>query len=44
METVAKWFDDEAKLFEKNRALIDKAFAKANAENALILSEIHKLA
>ena len=43
METVAKWFDDEAKLFEKNRALIDKAFAKANAENALILSEIHKL-
>lgn len=43
METVAKWFDDEAKLFEKNRALIDKAFAKANAENAIILSEIHKL-
>lgn len=43
METVAKWFDDEAKLFEKNRALIDKAFAKAGAENASILSEIHKL-
>ena len=31
METVAKWFDEESKLFEKNRALIDKAFAKANA-------------
>ena len=31
METVAKWFDEESKLFEKNRALIDKAFAKANS-------------
>lgn len=30
MKTVAKWFDEESKLFEKNRALIDKAFAKAN--------------
>ncbi len=30
METVAKWFDEEQKLFEKNRALIDKAFQKAN--------------
>lgn len=30
METVAKWFEDESKLFEKNRALIDKAFQKAN--------------
>ena len=49
METVAKWFDEESKLFEKNRALIDKAFAKANhankemSANSVILSEIHKL-
>lgn len=43
MATVAGWFDEEAKLFEKNRALIDKAFAKANAANTAILSEIHKL-
>ncbi len=43
METVAKWFDDESKLFEKNRALIDKAFQKANMANTAILSEIHKL-
>ncbi len=33
METVARWFDEESKLFEKNRALIDKAFAKANNAN-----------
>ncbi|MCM1180871.1 MAG: hypothetical protein NC347_11475 [Clostridium sp.] len=31
MATVAKWFDEESKLFEKNRALIDKAYKKANA-------------
>ncbi|MBR1598382.1 MAG: hypothetical protein IJ661_05610 [Lachnospiraceae bacterium] len=31
METVAKWFDEESRLFEKNRALIDKAFSKANS-------------
>lgn len=50
METVARWFDEESKLFEKNRALIDKAFAKANnankegmSANSVILSEIHKL-
>lgn len=51
METVARWFDEESKLFEKNRALIDKAFAKANNANkeivqageSSILSEIHKL-
>lgn len=49
METVARWFDEESKLFEKNRALIDKAFAKANnankemAASSAILSEIHKL-
>lgn len=30
MKTVAKWFDEEQKLFEKNRALIDKAYQKAN--------------
>lgn len=49
MDTVARWFDEESKLFEKNRALIDKAFAKANNANkemsasSVILSEIHKL-
>lgn len=31
MATVAKWFDEESRLFEKNRALIDKAYKKANA-------------
>lgn len=31
MSTVAKWFDEESKLFEKNRALIDKAYKKANS-------------
>lgn len=30
MATVAKWFDEESRLFEKNRALIDKAYKKAN--------------
>ncbi|MDE6434060.1 MAG: hypothetical protein K2L07_07495 [Lachnospiraceae bacterium] len=30
MATVARWFDEESKLFEKNRALIDKAYKKAN--------------
>ena len=52
METVAKWFEDEQRLFEKNRALIDKAFQKANqvqkeqfepAAGSLMLKEIHKL-
>ena len=44
MDTVAKWFDDESKLFEKNRALIDKAYKKANGESgAALLNEIHKL-
>lgn len=50
MATVAKWFDDESKLFEKNRALIDKAYAKAGnvkegeiATNRGMLGEIHKL-
>lgn len=54
METVSKWFADEQKLFEKNRALIDKAFQKANvAQKEMLedgidtssgmLKEIHKL-
>lgn len=49
MSTVSKWFDEESKLFEKNRALIDKAFSKANSSdesidrNNAVLSEIHKL-
>ncbi|MCM1497944.1 MAG: hypothetical protein NC124_05705 [Clostridium sp.] len=33
METVARWFEEESKLFDKNRALIDKAFQKAGAAN-----------
>lgn len=37
MEIVAKWFDEESKLFEKNRALIDKAFQKANMANREVL-------
>lgn len=50
METVAKWFEDESKLFDKNRALIDKAYSKASGmhsedggSGSVILSEIHKL-
>lgn len=44
MDTVTKWFDDESKLFEKNRALIDKAYKKANGESgSALLKEIHKL-
>ncbi len=44
METVSRWFEEESKLFEKNRALIDKAYAKANSESgAAVLGEIHKL-
>ncbi|MBE5923927.1 MAG: hypothetical protein E7271_05585 [Lachnospiraceae bacterium] len=50
MATVAKWFREESKLFEKNRALIDKAFAKANEQGMntesgenVVLSKIHKL-
>lgn len=52
MDTVAKWFEEESKLFEKNRALIDKAFARANTANrdnpgtgggSAILTEIHRL-
>lgn len=39
METVAKWFEEESKLFDKNRALIDKAFQKANAANREIMTE-----
>ena len=50
MATVAKWFEEESKLFEKNRALIDKAYAKAGnvtseemGTNRGMLGEIHKL-
>ncbi|MDO5156677.1 MAG: hypothetical protein Q4D51_12005 [Eubacteriales bacterium] len=51
MATVAKWFDEESKLFEKNRALIDKAYKKANVAGqeslmngqSVMLREIHKL-
>lgn len=54
METVAKWFDEEQRLFEKNRALINKAFQKANvvkkemlqmqaAADQTMLLEIHRL-
>ncbi len=44
MATVAKWFEEESKLFEKNRALIDKAYSKANSESgSVVLKEIHKL-
>ena len=44
METVARWFEEESKLFEKNRALIDKAYSKANSESgSVVLKEIHKL-
>ena len=39
MSTVAKWFDEEQKLFEKNRALIDKAFQKANAAQKEMLTQ-----
>lgn len=38
METVGRWFDEESRLFEKNRALIDKAFQKANAAQKEALS------
>lgn len=44
MAKVAKWFEEESKLFEKNRALIDKAYSKANSESgSVVLKEIHKL-
>ncbi len=33
METVGKWFAEEQKLFAKNKALVDKAVAKANFES-----------
>ena len=39
MQTVAKWFEEEQKLFEKNRALIDKAFQKANVAQKEILQK-----
>lgn len=39
METAARWFEEESKLFEKNRALIDKAFQKANTANRELLEQ-----
>ncbi len=52
MDTVGGWFDEEQRLFEKNRKLIDKAFQKANAAwketgkdqgDSAMLSRIHSL-
>ena len=48
MQTVGKWFSEEQKLFAKNKALVDKAIAKAafdnmNRANAEALSEISEL-
>lgn len=52
MDTVAGWFDEEQRLFEKNRKLIDKAFQKANAAwkesgaaqgDSAMLARIHSL-
>lgn len=33
MDTTAKWFSEEQKLFAKNKALVDKAIEKASFEN-----------
>ena len=33
MDTIAKWFNEEQKLFIKNKALIDKAIEKASFDN-----------
>ncbi len=33
MDTIAKWFSEEQKLFAKNKALVDKAIKKAEFEN-----------
>jgi hypothetical protein len=50
METVARWFEEESRLFEKNRTLIDKAYSRANEGAAgeegtgnRLLAEIHRL-
>ncbi|MBQ9608547.1 MAG: hypothetical protein IJV15_03775 [Lachnospiraceae bacterium] len=32
MDTIAKWFEDEQKLFAKNKALVDKAIEKAGQD------------
>ncbi len=34
MDTIAKWFSEEQKLFAKNKALVDKAIKKAEFENS----------
>lgn len=48
MQTIGKWFSEEQKLFAKNKALVDKAIAKAafdnmNQANSRTLSEINEL-
>lgn len=47
MKTVGKWFADEQKLFAKNKALVDKAVAKANygasGSGRAVMEEISEL-
>lgn len=48
MNTVGKWFAEEQKLFAKNKALVDKAVARAsydnmNKSNSRIMEEISEL-
>lgn len=48
MKTIGKWFSDEQKLFAKNKALVDKAIARAafdniNSTNSGTLAEIGEL-
>ena len=47
MKTVGKWFSEEQKLFAKNKALVDKAVAKANFDHltkgSALLDEISQL-
>ena len=47
MKTVGKWFSEEQKLFAKNKALVDKAVAKANFDHltkgSTLLDEISQL-
>lgn len=47
MQTVGKWFSDEQKMFAKNKALIDKAVAKASFDSSAggrgTLDEINEL-
>lgn len=48
MDTVGKWFNEEQKLFAKNKALVDKAIARAsydnmNKANSKVMEEISEL-